>query len=595
MNFETKTYSTGSVSSICQNCKNNFVIEPEDFKFYEKIHVPPPTFCFECRAVRRLNFWNEHNLLRNVDNLTGKEIFSTYPKSSGLKVYERDYWWSDKWDPMEYGRDYDFARPFFEQFKELFYAVPWPSRSIQDLVNSDYCDQATGLKNCYLCFNGGFSEDSLYGVAFQNMRNSVDFYAAISNELCYEGYQLGDSYRVFFGEDVFNCVDSWFLLNCTDCQNCFGCVNLRHKKYHIFNKPYSKEAYGQKLKEFNLGSYRSLMDAKDKFEEFRLRFPVKYIHSTTDSVNVSGDYVYWGKNANYCYEAGQLENVKFIQNVAGGVKDSYDYTSWGENVELLYESVSCGRNCQRLKFCFDCWPACQDLEYSVNCHSSSNLFGCVGLQKKQYCIFNKQYTREEYGELVAKIKKHMVEMPYRDNKGNLYKYGEFLPFEFSPLAYNETKAQDYYPLSKKEVENKNYLWRDIERREFQTTVSASDLPDRIDEVDAGVLKELIGCLQCGRAYRVIAPELEFYKRFGLPLPRLCSNCRYFARLKRRNSLKLQERACMCAGGGSERSVYKNTAEHFHKSDHCPNKFITAYSSERREIIYCEQCYNAEIA
>ncbi len=28
----------------CQNCKQNFTIESEDFVFYEKIDVPPPTF-----------------------------------------------------------------------------------------------------------------------------------------------------------------------------------------------------------------------------------------------------------------------------------------------------------------------------------------------------------------------------------------------------------------------------------------------------------------------------------------------------------------------------------------------------------------------
>ncbi len=49
MKEETKT---------CQNCKKEFQIEPEDFAFYEKINVPPPTFCPECRMIRRMMFLN---------------------------------------------------------------------------------------------------------------------------------------------------------------------------------------------------------------------------------------------------------------------------------------------------------------------------------------------------------------------------------------------------------------------------------------------------------------------------------------------------------------------------------------------------------
>ena len=42
----------------------------------------------------------------------------------------------------------------------------------------------------------------------------------------------------------------------------------------------------------------------------------------------------------------------------------------------------------------------------------------------------------------------MNEMPYKDKKGNIYKYGEFFPAELSPFFYNETTAQEYFPLTK---------------------------------------------------------------------------------------------------------------------------------------------------
>ena len=100
---------------ICQNCKKDFVIEPEDFNFYEKIKVPPPTWCPECRLIRRMILTNERTLYKRKCDLTGKDIFSMYPADVPYPVYETEAWYGDGWDPYQYGRDYDFSRPFFEQ------------------------------------------------------------------------------------------------------------------------------------------------------------------------------------------------------------------------------------------------------------------------------------------------------------------------------------------------------------------------------------------------------------------------------------------------------------------------------------------------
>src|ERR1700733_15252523 len=92
----------------CQNCKKSFPIEPEEFAFYEKMKVPPPTFCSECRMIRRFLFRNEHFLFKNKDAISGNEIFAGFPSHSPYKIYTHAYWWSDAWDPMEYEKDYDF-------------------------------------------------------------------------------------------------------------------------------------------------------------------------------------------------------------------------------------------------------------------------------------------------------------------------------------------------------------------------------------------------------------------------------------------------------------------------------------------------------
>src|SRR3989338_8546591 len=144
-------------SRNCQNCKNPFAIEPEDFAFYDKIKVPPPTWCPECRLKRRMLFRNERTLYKRKCDFTGEEIFSGYSPDNKAKVYKNEIWFSDKWDPMDYGRGYDFSRTFFEQFKELFDVVPRPARSFLGCVNSDYCNNVSNLKNCYLLFDSDSS------------------------------------------------------------------------------------------------------------------------------------------------------------------------------------------------------------------------------------------------------------------------------------------------------------------------------------------------------------------------------------------------------------------------------------------------------
>src|SRR3989344_4931716 len=108
---------TASETKTCQNCKTSFIIEPDDFAFYEKIKVPPPTWCPECRNIRRMAWREDHTLYRDTCKLCGKSIISVYAPDGPFIVYCRSCWNSDKWDPLQYGREYDFSRPFFKQYR----------------------------------------------------------------------------------------------------------------------------------------------------------------------------------------------------------------------------------------------------------------------------------------------------------------------------------------------------------------------------------------------------------------------------------------------------------------------------------------------
>ena len=158
----------------CQNCKKDFVIESGDFDFYEKIKVPPPTFCPECRNQRRLSWRNERSLYKKKDSLTGEELISVFSSDKQFVVYGHKNWWSDKWDPMNYGGDYNFTKSFFSQFRDLLERVPALAITNINPSNSEYCSYADGNKDSYLLFASGFNERVDYSTRIGFCKDSLD-------------------------------------------------------------------------------------------------------------------------------------------------------------------------------------------------------------------------------------------------------------------------------------------------------------------------------------------------------------------------------------------------------------------------------------
>ena len=578
----------------CQNCKQNFIIEPEDFNFYEKMKVPAPTFCPDCRFQRRVAFRDERKLFKVKDAFTGKEIFSLWPTEGGKKVISQEEWYGDGWDPMDYGVDYDFSKTFFQQIKELNEKVPIFNLNVEFMVNSPYSGNATGLKNCYLCFNSNYSEDCSYGNGIDFSKDSVDNSNIDHSEKCYECFWLQNCYQCYFSIICSESRNLWFCRSCQGCSDCFGCMGLRKSSYCIFNKQYAKEEYFEELKKMKLDTASGIFEIREKCRKFWLDHPIKY-HQGLKNLNSSGSYVTNCKNVNDSYLIRESENMRYCQNMLSpGNKDCYDVSIWGRNTELSYETSVSGGEAYNLKFCSNCWPACRDNEYCIDLFSCSNCFGCVGLKKKDYCIFNKQYTKEEYLKLVEKIKNHMDEMPYTDKQGNVYKYGEFFPIEFSLLGYNNTIAMQYFPLSKEEAERKGYLWIESPKGNYNITKKVKDLPDSINEVSQEITKEVIECDKCKSPYKIVENEFAFLKKEKLPLPHICNDCRFERRISDRLNATLYNRECMCGGDKDITGKYHNSVLHSHGNNLCGEKIKTGYSPNGPEIVYCEQCYQKEV-
>lgn len=575
----------------CQNCKESFTIDPEDFDFYAKISAPLPTFCWKCRFQRRAAFRNERHLYRGKSALTGKEVLTIYPPDSGAAVYDEPEWWSDDWDALTYGRDYDFSRPFFEQFHELTLAVPRASRNVSANVNSNYSGNASRLKNCYLIFNANDDEDCAYGNGVDGCKNSFDNSNVIKGERCYGSFWTVGCYQAHFSTRSMELASCWFCFGSKGLTNCFGCVNLKNKSYHIYNQPYSKEEYEKKIAEMRLDTWSGFVKARAEAMAFSQKFPHAYLNGIFNT-DVTGEYVSESKNVHYGYLVRGGKDLKYVQYIQflPPTIDSYDITVWGENNQLAYENMECGNGTYNVHFSLGCYNQVKNIEYSQYCMSSANLFGCVGLRKKEYCIFNKQYSKEAYEALRTRIIQHMQDMPYTDKAGRVYRYGEFFPMELSAVHYNRTLAIEHFPISREEAVKNNYRWYDAPEQEYRTTLKAAELPDAIGEVPDSIIDAILECMQCKKAYRIIPSELAFLRAERIPLPRLCIDCRHNERIAMRSKAVLYQRRCDC----NRTTVYKNQVEHVHGSEPCPVEYQTAFPPDDPRVIYCLECFYAEI-
>lgn len=577
MNPETK---------ICQNCKNPFTIEPEDFAFYEKIGVPPPTFCPSCRRQRRMAWRNDFNLYSRTCDFCKIAIVSLYASDRPFPVYCNACWWSDAWDAKQYARDFDFSRPFFEQFSELQNHVPALALINDDGIGSVNCaytqDFAFG-RNCYMTFVAWKLEDTLYTCYARGTKDVSDALTSFGGcELTYETIYTQGCFRSANVYYSFNLRDCQFCYDCRDSSDCFLSVGLRHKKFCIKNVQYTEEEYRRIVAGYRLDMASGRERAQKEFNTLILQHPRRYAN-LKNCVNATGDDLINAKNCRYVFNAINAEDSRYCES-QDTPKDSYDLLVGGEMTQC-YEALTPDQSYRNL-FSLYSWKN-MDVAYCDSVHSSKCLFGCVGLKKAEYCIFNKQYTKEGYEAMKARIIAHMQETG---------EWGEFFPAHLSRFGYNETIAQIYFPMTREGAAARDMSWRDnMQMTTGKETLTPAEVPDSIRDVPDAITQEVLACTMCSRNYRIVPAELLLYRKMDIPLPRRCFYCRNASRIAFRNPFSLWHRACHCAGEASADGIYKNMSAHAHSASVCPNEFETSYAPDRPEIVYCEPCYQQEVA
>jgi hypothetical protein len=104
------------MQKICLISKEPFIISEFEIDFIKKITptfsgktfpIPLPSISPEERMRLRVAHRNEQHLYKNISAFTEKPIISLYRPRTDIRVVTREEWFSDSWDALEYGQDFD--------------------------------------------------------------------------------------------------------------------------------------------------------------------------------------------------------------------------------------------------------------------------------------------------------------------------------------------------------------------------------------------------------------------------------------------------------------------------------------------------------
>lgn len=547
------------------HCEGTFAITNEDIEFLRMLRVPAPNYCPTCRRMRRMGHMGINRLFKRVCQAPGhnESMISIFAPECPFPVYDYMYFIGDGFDPFSYGTAYEQGSPMDKLFamRQIF---PMPSFLNRDpsSINSEYSNGGRNTKNAYYASGCYGSEDIWYSNMAGRSRNIMDSRIVQSSEFVYGSLNGDHLYKCIYTYFSGNCTDSMFLFDCKNCTDCFGGVNLRNARYVVFNQQLSKEDYEAFMKSITPFSRNILSECAERFWNLVKEKPMNASHNI-GSKNVFGVGVDFSEDVYNCVDVSNSQHIRYV-DAALSHKDSMDILFSGGHSHHLYGSVNIGSQSSGVRFSISS-KFCTDCEFVFNSKQLTNCFMCFGLQSKSYCILNKQYEAEEYFRIVDQIKSEMLQ------RGE---YCDGPDLKFSAQAYNFSLAQIPYPLTDDQIQILGgYVGAEPDTNtSSMDTLQASDVPQTINEVSDDILSKAILCSVTGRPFRIIASELAFYRRMGLPLPIV------------HPSVRIENQYRMAQNG----KMYQATCAH------CENSTTSMFDPNDGYTLYCEKCYQAEV-
>jgi hypothetical protein len=452
----------------CRLTGEQFKVADLEIELYSRFGAEVPDLLPRERIRILSSFLNLRHFFR-------REQFTTHRADWGRSI-------AADIDPLSFGRELPRVQQFLEELLDLYNSVPRPALfgELEKAVGStsiqlgDRLSYVSAGARVSLGTTSAFVRDS---------RGFCDSFSCSGLKDSYGCFNSNDLLRVAYAESSNGCSECRFIVNCVDCNHCLFCRDLNGASYQVGNRPVSREEFERILAELNLNTRGGLESALQRFFGLKEESVVSanpYSLQTTNSLNV------WFSN---------------------NVTDCVDLFGYCEDLEESILSINCGGGRRLLGSQF-CWGEVEELYYSAYCTKSRELIGCVGLEGRQYCILNRQYSESDYQALKSSIFESLKK------KRSL---GRPLNFKFSDYPYNATLAQDLFPLTK--VQSALLEVRFDERLEqYQPSrldlSRVSDLPQTVEEAQ-GSPDGIYLCELSGKPFQYFPLELELCSKLAI--------------------------------------------------------------------------------
>jgi len=495
---------------VCALTGEKWLMTDEEIGWYKKFNVPPSKLAPETRWKYFSTFGIGNQIWYHQHMKTGESLVTAVHPASGISVVPDVEWYASDFSSINCGLNLE--RPFFEQLRELQIQIPKPaSQSRLEAVNS-LAIVSYGVEDSYFVLACNCKR-SFFGASSRNIEDSAVFLFCDSLSQTYDALfstQLHDCKVI---RESHRCLHSDFLFDCRDCEFCFGATNKRNKKYLWWNEQLNKEAWEQRRASIDLGQRQVFKKQMQNFRDLvnQAVWPENFNEAAVAS---NGEYLNHVDNMKNCYFAKNNAQNQYwcALTYSGGNNNAFCFA--------VFNSSDCYMGapfeCQNCLFCLETrWST--GLEYCIDCLHCENCFGCVGLQHKKFCIFNKQYSEEEYWSSVDSLKCKMFD---RDE------YGWFMPPSMSPVYFPDSGSVMYFNADLE-------FGRKIGANLFDPTsngatgsiasvveiIATDDLPDHLKDfsLEQWVGKAIID-KKLGRRFAFLRPELEFYQKINVVPP-----------------------------------------------------------------------------